>query len=243
MDSEIAAIRDRSDASITAFSRQVQKELRKQPEATAKLADKVSENFQQTERVRLQVLEVGHRVDTQHVSNTKQIEELTELVNGLGSDSRGGATEAREGSVGPAGAGSSRDKQFLGSAARGVGGGGDLGADMLDRAVLRAITHADVGRVHVHAQFAAFLAARTTVPTRSADRTRSGHLRSDQEGGRPRPLGMSTRPFGSSETAQDNGDNLTSQWAVAARHGCTSVEIGRAPTWFERSQERHWLRW
>lgn len=63
MDNEIAAIKAQSDASITALSRQVHKELRKQSEATAKLADQVAENRQQTERVRLQVAEVGHRAE------------------------------------------------------------------------------------------------------------------------------------------------------------------------------------
>lgn len=55
VDSEIASTQSQSDVSITTISRQVQKELRKQSEATTKLAEQVSENRQQTERLRLQV--------------------------------------------------------------------------------------------------------------------------------------------------------------------------------------------
>lgn len=55
MDNEIAVIRSKSDTSINTFSRQVLKELRKQSEETAKLAEQVAEKRQETERAHLQL--------------------------------------------------------------------------------------------------------------------------------------------------------------------------------------------
>lgn len=122
-----------------------------------------------TGRVRLQVVEVGQRADSRHAAMTKQIEELPELVKGLANDSSSGASKGGGGAAGSAGAGSSQDGAFPGAAsnsesAGASGAGGGANADVSDRAVLRTNTHEDVGRSHVHAQFAAFLAAHTSVP-------------------------------------------------------------------------------
>lgn len=70
---------------------------------------------QPTQRARLQIAEVGHRADIRFASITKQIEDLTELVKGLGHDNRGNGAEARAGGTGQLAAGSTRDGTQTGS--------------------------------------------------------------------------------------------------------------------------------
>lgn len=102
-----------------------------------------------------QVVEAGHRADAQRAPITKQIEELTESVKELGSDIRGGAGEARDEGVGPAGVGSSRDAPFPFAAAQ-PGNPHDDGGRVVrsdgvpDRTELLANTHSDVGRAQLH---------------------------------------------------------------------------------------------
>lgn len=159
MDNDICAIRGKLDASIAAFSKQMQKELRKQSDATNKLSQQVAENEEQTERVRLQVAEVGHRADVRHASMSKQIEELTKLVKDMATHGREGSREPRASDARPAGAGSSRDAPHRTTPPPGgPRGGGDPG-------VLRANTNTGVGRNQVLATVQRFLAAHTCIAT------------------------------------------------------------------------------
>lgn len=89
VDRELATIRADSTSQVGEITKKVQQELQKQVALTAKLSAKVSENQTQTERVRLQVVELGHRADTRHAEITKQSSELTKPVKTM---QTGGAT-------------------------------------------------------------------------------------------------------------------------------------------------------
>lgn len=103
------------------------------------------------------------------------------------------------------------------------GAQGETNEDMPDRAVLRANTHAEVGREQVRAQFAAFLAAHTTVPSTSfkVSGPEAGRSFTLRFGG---TLAIAARHAG--EAFQKLRDGA-GQWrqhlrlAVAARRGCT----------------------
>lgn len=80
VDSDLAAIRARSPAEFAEFIKKVFAKLRKQAAATAQLASKVDVAQQQTERVRLQVVGVGHKAGSRHAAMSQKIDDLCGLV-------------------------------------------------------------------------------------------------------------------------------------------------------------------
>lgn len=129
-----------------------------------RLGPQVTESQAHTDCVRQQVVAIGDTAGTRHVETVKKHTVLSEQVDrptGMlwkmqaGSASSAGPMETDSEPMPP-------PRACTGST---NGAQGEKNGDMPDREVVRANTHTDMGKAQVHAQFIAFLAAHTTVPS------------------------------------------------------------------------------
>lgn len=91
---KIDQIKAQQDAAIVAIGDKLQGQLRGQKKQIEQLTSKVEESQRQTERLRLQMVEAGHKADTRFATTDKKMEQMMEMIKESRTGAAGGASSA-----------------------------------------------------------------------------------------------------------------------------------------------------